>query len=136
MALTRTPMAKAINTGLRRAMEADPKVILMGEDIGALGDPLLGRLLLYDALGPRCPTTATRGRVGAALGHAGGAVGRAGVEGGVPVPLSRTARPLACAVELTGAHEEKPGEHGGHARGACRADVTSGTLSHRVDDPL
>lgn len=37
MAATRTPMAKAINLGLRRAMEADPKVILMGEDIGALG---------------------------------------------------------------------------------------------------
>jgi 2-oxoisovalerate dehydrogenase E1 component beta subunit len=30
-------MAKAINEGLRRAMEADPKVILMGEDIGKLG---------------------------------------------------------------------------------------------------
>jgi len=30
-------MAKAINMGLRRAMEADPKVLLMGEDIGALG---------------------------------------------------------------------------------------------------
>lgn len=37
MAATRTPMAKAINMGLRRAMEADPKVLLMGEDIGALG---------------------------------------------------------------------------------------------------
>jgi 2-oxoisovalerate dehydrogenase E1 component beta subunit len=30
-------MAKAINEGLRRAMEADPKVLLMGEDIGKLG---------------------------------------------------------------------------------------------------
>ena len=30
-------MAKAINTGLRRAMERDPKVILIGEDIGRLG---------------------------------------------------------------------------------------------------
>ncbi|MGO4454041.1 alpha-ketoacid dehydrogenase subunit beta [Arthrobacter sp. RAF14] len=29
--------ARAINAGLRRAMEADPKVLLMGEDIGALG---------------------------------------------------------------------------------------------------
>jgi 2-oxoisovalerate dehydrogenase E1 component beta subunit len=33
----KVPLAKAINMGLRRAMEADPKVMLMGEDIGALG---------------------------------------------------------------------------------------------------
>jgi len=31
------PMAKAINAGLRRALENDPKVLLMGEDIGTLG---------------------------------------------------------------------------------------------------
>jgi pyruvate dehydrogenase E1 component beta subunit len=30
-------LGKALNLGLRRAMEADPKVILMGEDIGRLG---------------------------------------------------------------------------------------------------
>jgi 2-oxoisovalerate dehydrogenase E1 component beta subunit len=30
-------MAKAINEGLRAAMERDPKVLLMGEDIGKLG---------------------------------------------------------------------------------------------------
>ncbi len=30
-------MAKAINAGLREAMRNDPKVLLMGEDIGALG---------------------------------------------------------------------------------------------------
>jgi 2-oxoisovalerate dehydrogenase E1 component beta subunit len=30
-------LGKAINTGLRRAMEKDPKVLLMGEDIGKLG---------------------------------------------------------------------------------------------------
>ena len=30
-------MAKALNEGLRTAMERDPKVILMGEDIGKLG---------------------------------------------------------------------------------------------------
>lgn len=35
--LPKVPMAKAINMGLRRAMEADPKVLLMGEDIGSLG---------------------------------------------------------------------------------------------------
>ncbi|WP_265520109.1 alpha-ketoacid dehydrogenase subunit beta [Oerskovia flava] len=30
-------IAKAINEGLRRSLETDPKVLLMGEDIGALG---------------------------------------------------------------------------------------------------
>ncbi len=30
-------LAKALNLGLRAAMEADPKVLLMGEDIGKLG---------------------------------------------------------------------------------------------------
>ena len=29
-----TTMAKAINAGLRKALEDDPKVLLMGEDIG------------------------------------------------------------------------------------------------------
>ena len=28
---------RAINAGLRRAMDNDPKVVLMGEDIGKLG---------------------------------------------------------------------------------------------------
>jgi 2-oxoisovalerate dehydrogenase E1 component beta subunit len=31
------PMAKALNAGLRQAMMNDPKVLLMGEDIGKLG---------------------------------------------------------------------------------------------------
>jgi 2-oxoisovalerate dehydrogenase E1 component beta subunit len=30
-------MAKALNTGLRKAMEDDPKVIVMGQDVGKLG---------------------------------------------------------------------------------------------------
>jgi len=30
-------LGKALNLGLRRAMESDPKVVLMGEDIGKLG---------------------------------------------------------------------------------------------------
>ena len=37
MATTTMTMAKALNEGLRRAMEKDPKVLLMGEDIGKLG---------------------------------------------------------------------------------------------------
>jgi 2-oxoisovalerate dehydrogenase E1 component beta subunit len=35
--MTQTTLARAINTGLRAAMEADPKVLLLGEDIGKLG---------------------------------------------------------------------------------------------------
>jgi 2-oxoisovalerate dehydrogenase E1 component beta subunit len=30
-------VAKAINSGLRKAMESDPKVLIMGEDVGKLG---------------------------------------------------------------------------------------------------
>jgi len=37
MSVERLTVAKAINTGLRRALETDPKVVLMGEDIGKLG---------------------------------------------------------------------------------------------------
>ncbi len=37
MASTTMTMAKALNEGLRRAMEKNPKVLLMGEDIGRLG---------------------------------------------------------------------------------------------------
>src|SRR5919112_1767785 len=35
--MTKLTMAKAINAGLRRALEADGKVVLAGEDIGKLG---------------------------------------------------------------------------------------------------
>ena len=35
--MTTLTMAKAINEGLRTAMERDPKVLVMGEDIGKLG---------------------------------------------------------------------------------------------------
>ncbi len=35
--MTKMTMAKALNAGLRRALEADPQVVLAGEDIGKLG---------------------------------------------------------------------------------------------------
>ena len=35
--MTQLTLAKAINAGLRRTMERDPRVVLMGEDIGKLG---------------------------------------------------------------------------------------------------
>jgi 2-oxoisovalerate dehydrogenase E1 component subunit beta len=37
MATTTMTMAKALNAGLRRAMEDDAKVLIMGEDVGKLG---------------------------------------------------------------------------------------------------
>jgi pyruvate dehydrogenase E1 component beta subunit len=37
MAIENLTLGKALNIGLRKAMEADPKVIMMGEDIGRLG---------------------------------------------------------------------------------------------------
>jgi pyruvate dehydrogenase E1 component beta subunit len=35
--MTMVTMAKALNAGLRRALEADPKVVIAGEDVGKLG---------------------------------------------------------------------------------------------------
>src|SRR5690606_5206877 len=35
--MTELTLSRAINLGLRRALENDPKVVLMGEDIGKLG---------------------------------------------------------------------------------------------------
>jgi pyruvate dehydrogenase E1 component beta subunit len=35
--MTEMPMVRALNAGLRRAMEQDEKVLLLGEDIGTLG---------------------------------------------------------------------------------------------------
>nr|NLI51224.1 alpha-ketoacid dehydrogenase subunit beta [Propionibacterium sp.] len=35
--MTTMTLAKALNAGLRRALEADPRVLLLGEDIGTLG---------------------------------------------------------------------------------------------------
>lgn len=37
MSVENLPLAKAINLGLRQALADDPKVLLMGEDIGTLG---------------------------------------------------------------------------------------------------
>jgi 2-oxoisovalerate dehydrogenase E1 component subunit beta len=35
--MTPVTMAKALNEGLRKALDDDPKVIIMGEDVGKLG---------------------------------------------------------------------------------------------------
>src|SRR5665811_997878 len=36
-AALKVTLAKGLNMGLRRAMETDPKVLIMGEDVGKLG---------------------------------------------------------------------------------------------------
>ncbi|MDN6331106.1 MAG: alpha-ketoacid dehydrogenase subunit beta, partial [Micrococcaceae bacterium] len=35
--MSKLTFGKALNAGMRQSMEADPKVVLMGEDIGKLG---------------------------------------------------------------------------------------------------
>ncbi|MET7779388.1 alpha-ketoacid dehydrogenase subunit beta, partial [Streptomyces mirabilis] len=37
MAAEKMALAKAINESLRTALDADPKVLIMGEDVGKLG---------------------------------------------------------------------------------------------------
>ncbi len=37
MAVQKLPLAKALNESLRKALETDPKVLVMGEDVGKLG---------------------------------------------------------------------------------------------------
>jgi 2-oxoisovalerate dehydrogenase E1 component beta subunit len=55
---TRTvTLGKSLNLGLRAAMEADPKVIVMGEDVGKLG----GVFRITDGLQKDC-TSAARAR--------------------------------------------------------------------------
>ena len=69
----RLTFAKAINAGLRRAMEQDPKVLLMGEDIGKLGGVFRVTEGLQKDFGPdRVIDTplAESGIIGTALGLA------------------------------------------------------------------
>src|SRR5690348_6586262 len=51
--LKRLPLGKAINLGLRQAMLDDPKVVLIGEDIGALGGVFRVTDGLLQEFGPR-----------------------------------------------------------------------------------
>ena len=48
-----TTIAKGITSGLRAAMERDPKVVLMGEDIGKLGGVYRITEGLQDSFGER-----------------------------------------------------------------------------------
>ncbi|UNX56506.1 alpha-ketoacid dehydrogenase subunit beta [Georgenia sp. TF02-10] len=67
------PLARAINAGLRRAMEHDEKVMLMGEDIGPLGGVFRVTADLHKDFGPaRVVDTplAESGIIGTAIGLA------------------------------------------------------------------
>lgn len=67
------PMAKAINAGLRQAMTDDPRVLLMGEDIGALGGVFTVTAELQQEFGPKRvydTPLAESGIIGTAIGLA------------------------------------------------------------------
>ncbi|SER91771.1 pyruvate dehydrogenase E1 component beta subunit [Propionibacterium cyclohexanicum] len=71
--MTTLTLAKALNAGLRASMDDDPKVVLMGEDIGALGGVFRITEGLREDFGPdRVIDTplAEAGIVGAAIGLA------------------------------------------------------------------
>ena len=66
-------IAKALNAGLRRALEADPRVLLMGEDVGRLGGVFRITEGLQDAFGAERvwdTPLAESGIVGTAVGLA------------------------------------------------------------------
>src|SRR5690554_8218551 len=66
------PLAKALNAGLRRALADDPRVLLMGEDIGPLGGVFRVTENLQAEFGRRVIDTplAESGIVGTAIGLA------------------------------------------------------------------
>ncbi|MFD9880326.1 alpha-ketoacid dehydrogenase subunit beta [Streptomyces alboflavus] len=73
MAVQKLPIAKAINESLRRALDTDPKVLVMGEDVGKLG----GVFRVTDGLQKDCgedrvidTPLAESGIVGTAIGLA------------------------------------------------------------------
>jgi pyruvate/2-oxoglutarate/acetoin dehydrogenase E1 component len=69
--VTAVTMAKALNDGLRKAMEADEKVVIMGEDVGKLGGVFRATAGLQERFGTdRCVDTplAEAGILGTAVG--------------------------------------------------------------------
>jgi 2-oxoisovalerate dehydrogenase E1 component beta subunit len=71
--MTALTMAKALNEGLRRALADDPKVLLMGEDIGRLGGVFRITDSLQSEFGPQRvidAPLAEAGIMGAAVGLA------------------------------------------------------------------
>jgi 2-oxoisovalerate dehydrogenase E1 component beta subunit len=70
--VTEMPLAKALNAGLRKALADDPKVLLMGEDIGPLGGVFRVTENLQAEFGRRVIDTplAESGIIGTAIGLA------------------------------------------------------------------
>jgi pyruvate dehydrogenase E1 component beta subunit len=71
--VTQLTLAAAINAGLRRAMERDPKVLVMGEDVGGLGGVFRVTDRLQADFGPQRvldTPLAESGIVGTAIGLA------------------------------------------------------------------
>ena len=71
--MTELTLAKALNTALHAALAEDPKVLVMGEDVGRLGGVFRITEGLFDAFGPRRVRDmplAESGIVGTAIGLA------------------------------------------------------------------
>ncbi|WDH78775.1 alpha-ketoacid dehydrogenase subunit beta [Microbacterium esteraromaticum] len=73
MTIESMPMSRALNAGLRKAMQDDPRVLLMGEDIGPLGGVFRITEHLHRDFGPQRvldTPLAESGIVGTAIGLA------------------------------------------------------------------
>lgn len=73
MTVETMPLSKALNAGLRKAMEDDPRVLMMGEDIGPLGGVFRITEHLHRDFGPQRvldTPLAESGIVGTAIGLA------------------------------------------------------------------
>ena len=49
--MTSLTLSRALNEGLRKAMESDPKVLIMGEDVGKLGGVFVTPLVNHPEVG-------------------------------------------------------------------------------------
>src|SRR4029077_20730566 len=71
--MTRLTLSRGLNEGLRKALDNDPKVLIMGEDVGTLGGVSRvtdGVQRYFGEARVICPPLAESGIVGTAIGLA------------------------------------------------------------------